>query len=97
MGMDPLYLILAAPALILSMIFSAKVKSTFAKYSRVGAVSGMTGAEADSVARNVIFENGYSGYFTHSLGHGIGVNIHEAPWISPKASGILAEGMVFSI
>ena len=59
--------------------------------------AGMTGAEADSVARNVIFENGYSGYFTHSLGHGIGVNIHEAPWISPKASGILAEGRVFSI
>ena len=46
MGMDPLYLILAAPALILSMIFSAKVKSTFAKYSKVGAASGMTGAEA---------------------------------------------------
>ena len=46
MGMDPLYLILAAPALLLSMIFSAKVKSTFAKYSKVGAASGMTGAEA---------------------------------------------------
>lgn len=44
--MDPLYLILSLPALLLSMIFSARVKSTFAKYSKVGAASGMTGAEA---------------------------------------------------
>lgn len=44
--MDPLYLILSLPALLLSMIFSARVKSTFAKYSKVDAASGMTGAEA---------------------------------------------------
>ena len=59
--------------------------------------AGMTGAEADAIARNVIFENGYSGHFTHSLGHGIGVNIHEYPWVSPKANNVLENGMVFSI
>ncbi|MBQ9480676.1 MAG: aminopeptidase P family protein [Clostridia bacterium] len=59
--------------------------------------AGMIGSEADGIARNVIFENGYSGYFTHSLGHGIGVNIHEYPWVSPKANNVLENGMVFSI
>ena len=44
--MDPLYLILSVPALLLSMIFSAKVKSTFAKYAKVAASCGMNGAEA---------------------------------------------------
>ena len=44
--MDPLYLILSLPALVLSMVFSAKVKSTFAKYAKVAASCGMNGAEA---------------------------------------------------
>lgn len=46
MGMDPLYLIFSLPALLLSMIFSARVKSTFAKWQGVRAACGMTGAEA---------------------------------------------------
>ena len=35
-------------------------------------------------------------YFTHSLGHGIGINIHEFPFISPKGESALKNGMVFS-
>lgn len=46
MGLDPLYYILSIPALILSMVFSARVKSVFGKYAKVPAESGMTGAEA---------------------------------------------------
>ena len=46
MGLDPLYYILSLPALILSMVFSARVKSVFGKYAKVRAESGMTGAEA---------------------------------------------------
>ena len=46
MGLDPLYYILSIPALILSMVFSARVKSVFGKYAKVRAESGMTGAEA---------------------------------------------------
>lgn len=46
MGLDPLYYILSIPALILSAIFSARVKSVFSKYAKVPAASGMTGAEA---------------------------------------------------
>ena len=72
-------------------VLSAHVKA----YEEIRA--GMIGSEADFIARNVIFEKGYSGYFTHSLGHGIGVNIHEFPWVSPKANNVLDNGMVFSI
>lgn len=60
-------------------------------------VSGMTGAEADAIAREYLKEQGYGELFTHSLGHGIGLNIHEFPSISPKATEVkLVDGMVFS-
>lgn len=58
--------------------------------------SGMTGAEADAIARNYLKENGYGDLFTHSLGHGIGLNIHEFPSVSFKSATPLCDGMVFS-
>lgn len=45
-GIDPLYYVFALPAMLLSMLFSARVKSVFGKYSKVRADCGMTGAEA---------------------------------------------------
>lgn len=57
---------------------------------------GMTGKQADAIARDVLRENGYDGYFTHSLGHGIGVNIHELPRLSPRFEDVLKNNMVFS-
>ena len=59
--------------------------------------AGITCVEADKIARDILTEKGYGKYFTHSLGHGIGVNIHEAPALSPKGKGTLENGMVFSI
>ncbi len=58
--------------------------------------SGMTGREADAVARNYLTEQGYGELFTHSLGHGIGLRVHEYPYISPKKENVLTDGMVFS-
>ena len=58
--------------------------------------SGMTGVEADAIARNYLKEQGYGELFTHSLGHGIGLNVHEMPSISPKGENVLVDGMVFS-
>ena len=46
MGIDPLYYLFTLPALVLSLIFSARVKSTFAKYAKVRASTGLTGAQA---------------------------------------------------
>lgn len=59
--------------------------------------AGMAANEADALARNVIEESGYGSYFTHSTGHGIGLDIHEMPFISPRSQTIIEEGMVFSI
>lgn len=59
-------------------------------------VAGMTGKEADAVARDYLKENGYGELFTHSLGHGIGLNVHEFPSVSPRGETNLENGMVFS-
>lgn len=61
-----------------------------------GIRAGITGKEADKIARDVLESLGYGKYFTHSLGHGIGVNIHEFPTLSPKSEWTLEDDMVFS-
>ncbi len=58
--------------------------------------SGMTGVEVDAIARNFLNEKGYGKLFTHSLGHGIGLNVHEFPSVSPRGETPLEDGMVFS-
>lgn len=59
-------------------------------------VSGMTGREADEIARGSLRRAGLDRYFTHSLGHGVGLQIHEYPVLSPRGDEILQDGMVFS-
>lgn len=51
-----------------------------------GIRAGMSGKEADALARDVITAAGYGEYFGHGTGHGVGVEIHEAPRLSPLAS-----------
>ncbi len=58
--------------------------------------SGISGADADKAARAVIERAGYGEYFGHSLGHGVGLLIHELPNLSPKSGIILEENMVVS-
>lgn len=58
--------------------------------------AGMTGGEADAIARDYLEEKGYGKYFTHSLGHGIGLNIHEFPSVRKGGTDVLKNGMVFS-
>ena len=59
-------------------------------------VAGMTGQEADGIARDHLKSCGYGELFTHSLGHGLGLNVHEKPTLSPKGEQVLENGMVFS-
>ncbi len=56
--------------------------------------AGITGKEADAVARGIIESEGYGEYFRHSLGHGVGLLIHELPNLSPKSDIVLQENMV---
>jgi Xaa-Pro aminopeptidase len=58
---------------------------------------GMELSELDKVAREYIEEEGYGEYFLHSLGHGVGLNVHEAPAVSKRSKDILKEGMVITI
>jgi Xaa-Pro aminopeptidase len=58
---------------------------------------GMTGAEADSIARVVIEEAGYSQAFGHGLGHGVGLAPHEPPRLGPNSLDKLVDGMIFTI
>ncbi len=58
--------------------------------------AGMTGKEADKIARDELEKFGYGKYFTHSLGHGIGVHIHEFPNLSPRSEAVLKDNEVFS-
>ena len=54
-------------------------------------------AVIDGLARKYIADKGYAKYFGHSLGHGIGLQTHEAPSVSGKNDGILLPGMVFTV
>ncbi len=58
---------------------------------------GMTGEEADNLAREVIKQAGYGEAFGHSLGHGVGLAVHELPRLGPNSKEHLVNGMVFSI
>ncbi len=61
--------------------------------------SGMLCSDADEIARSVIREAGYGPAFGHSLGHGVGMFIHESPSVSPKAGedSRLAPGHVVTV
>ena len=58
---------------------------------------GMSGEQADSLARTVIEQGGYGENFGHGLGHGIGLSAHEAPRLGRGSEDVLVEGMVFTI
>lgn len=58
---------------------------------------GSTGGQVDAATRGVIARAGYGRRFVHSTGHGVGIDIHEPPWMRPKNSGVLAPGMVLTV
>jgi Xaa-Pro aminopeptidase len=62
-----------------------------------GIESGMNAPQADALARSVIEKSGYGDAFGHSLGHGVGLEVHELPTLGPVSSDLLSDGMVFTI
>lgn len=58
---------------------------------------GVKFSDLDKIARNYITKRGYGKYFTHSLGHGVGLDIHEYPYVSRKNDDVVQQGMVFTI
>jgi Xaa-Pro aminopeptidase len=58
---------------------------------------GMEINKLDKIARDVIEKEGYGKYFVHSLGHGVGLDIHEWPYVNSRNNVKIQEGMVFTI
>ena len=58
---------------------------------------GVSIGQIDAAARDYIAKKGYASHFGHNLGHGIGLEVHEEPHISPKEPNVLLPGMVFTI
>ncbi|MEK6725305.1 MAG: Xaa-Pro peptidase family protein [Deltaproteobacteria bacterium] len=59
--------------------------------------TGTSFSDIDRAAREYIEKAGYGKYFGHGTGHGVGLNVHEGPSISPNSKGVAEEGMVFTI
>jgi Xaa-Pro aminopeptidase len=69
-----------------------------AQETAVAAVApGVTAGEVDEAARSVLRRGGLDQYFSHSTGHGVGLEIHEGPRIAPKQTQVLEQGMVITI
>ena len=59
--------------------------------------TGSTCEAADAAARQVIVDGGYGPAFRHRLGHGIGMDVHEPPFLTAGDATVLAEGMCFTV
>ncbi|GAA4262377.1 aminopeptidase P family protein [Dietzia aurantiaca] len=58
---------------------------------------GIACSDLDAVSRGIIDSAGYGGYFGHSLGHGVGLDVHEAPAVSSRSTSTLSDGDVITI
>jgi Xaa-Pro aminopeptidase len=58
---------------------------------------GMRAKKVDALTRDIITKAGFGKYFVHSTGHGVGLDIHEMPYIASKSNTIIEDGMVYTI
>ena len=58
---------------------------------------GITAGDADKAARNIIEKAGYGKEFCHSLGHGVGLEVHEAPYARSRSEEVLLSGMTLTV
>jgi Xaa-Pro aminopeptidase len=65
--------------------------------ARLQVRAGMTGREADALARDLLTTRGYGDAFGHSLGHGLGLEVHEAPRLAPTVDAPLPAGAVVTV
>ena len=59
--------------------------------------AGVSCFDIDKVCRDIISINGYGKYFGHGTGHGVGLEIHEEPRVSPKGTEVLSSGMIITV
>jgi Xaa-Pro aminopeptidase len=83
------------PSRLARQLYEAVLEAQQAAISAVR--PGVTAAEVDGAARRVLRKRKLAGYFTHSTGHGLGLEIHEAPRLAVGQSQTLEPGMVITI
>jgi Xaa-Pro aminopeptidase len=88
-------LIVGEPDEIFSKVYDTVLRAQLAAEEQV--VAGMKGREIDAISRDIIAEAGYGDNFGHSLGHGVGLAVHESPGVGPTSEGPVENGMVFTI
>jgi len=76
-------------------IYDVVLQAQLSALDGIGA--GMTGAQADGIARGVIDQGGYKDAFGHGLGHGVGLAVHERPRVSLNSADVIQENMVFTV
>jgi len=88
-------------------VYLGKINSLFAKIFRLVQTAqdaairqvypGQTAEAVDAAARQVIAKAGFGRFFIHGTGHGVGIDIHEAPRVAPGSKEVLREGMVITV
>jgi Xaa-Pro aminopeptidase len=76
---------------IYNLVYKAQAEA------RAAVAPGIRTKEIDSTARVIIEESGYGEYFGHGLGHGIGLETHEAPNVNQRSDTLLEPGMVITV
>lgn len=76
-------------------IYDTVLNAQLAALSAIKA--GMYNKEVDKIARDIIADAGYGDNFNHSLGHGVGLEIHEQPNLSPRSEDILKKGNIVTV
>ncbi|SHK45249.1 M24 family metallopeptidase [Rhodothermus profundi] len=87
--------VLGSPAQVVKDVYN--IVRTAQEAALAIARAGITAAELDRAARSVIEEAGWGEYFTHSLGHGVGLQVHEWPRIASNNEQTLPAGVVVTI
>jgi Xaa-Pro aminopeptidase len=86
-----------------SHTISTKLEAVYAVVLKAQAVAlralrpGAKAHDVDAEARAVIAQAGFGDFFDHGLGHGIGLQIHEAPWMKPNSEAVFQAGMVVTV
>jgi Xaa-Pro dipeptidase len=75
----------------------AQIVADANKAGRHAAKSGVTAAQVDKAARDVIENADYGQYFIHRTGHGLGMEVHEPPYITNANQAVLKNGMTFTV
>ncbi len=77
------------------LVYNTTLKAQLAAIDNIK--SGCVCGDIDKIARDIIYNAGYKGCFGHSLGHSVGIDVHEAPNLSPNNQSILQVGNVVTV